>query len=229
MKCPAREIMFRQKSRYLGDKWGGEVLEFLDASAGVVFHKKDKWGKKRLQKMYDKTKDIMSGVFVKYLAMDTTKEFDKDKALEEGNIRDTAETAVYAMARELRYCGFDYFKETERLRYHHKFYDTWHPKSERDMYAVKANWMERTQLVVDVYTLTVLLYAREECGYGAGRLIERHELLVRDFHKFLNFFLNPSRNSAIAAKKMSADRLRIVEDVGITLEELNMMNGREIG
>lgn len=23
MKCPAREIMFQQKSRYLGDKWGG--------------------------------------------------------------------------------------------------------------------------------------------------------------------------------------------------------------
>ena len=69
MKCPAREIMFQQKSRYLGDKWGGEVLEFLDASCGTMFHEKDGWGKIRLQRMYDRTKDIMSGVFVKYLAM----------------------------------------------------------------------------------------------------------------------------------------------------------------
>lgn len=229
MKCPARDIMFEQKSRYLGDKWGGEVLEFLDASSGAIFRHKDGWGKKRLQKMYDKTKDIMSGVFVKYLAMDTTEEFDKEKALAEDSIHDTAETAVYAMARELRYCGFDYFAESERLKYHHKFYDTWHPQNERDMYALKANWMERTQLVVDVYMLTALTYAREECGYGAARLAERHELFVRDFHKFLDYFLDPRQSGAIAARKLSRERQKIIEDVGITLEELNQMNGREIG
>lgn len=229
MKCPAREIMFEKKSRYLGDKWGGEVLEFLDASCGSIFHKKDGWGKKRLQRMYDRTKEIMSGVFVKYLAMDTTREFDREKALEEDRINDTAETAVFAMARELKYCGFDYFAERDRLKYRHKFNDLWHPKDERDMYAVKAGWMDRTQLVVDVYMLTVLIYAREECYYGAERLRDRYERLIRDFHSFLDVFLDPNRNSAIKAHQMSAERQRVLEDLGITLEELNKMNGREIG
>lgn len=228
MKCPAREIMFQQKSRYLGDKWGGEVLEFLDASCGTMFHEKDGWGKIRLQRMYDRTKDIMSGVFVKYLAMDTTREFDKEKALESDTINDTAETAVFAMARELKYCGFDYFAERERMKYRHKFNDLWHPKNERDMYAVKAAWMDRTQLVVDVYVLTVLIFAREHCYYGAERLRERHKLLVRDFHAFLDYFLDPKRSSALMARKMVQERQRVLEDLGITLEELNKMNGREI-
>ena len=228
MKCRAREVMFEKKSRYLGDKWGGEVLEFLDASAGVIFHNKDGWGKKRLQRMYGRTKDIMSNVFVKYLAMDTTQEFDKEKALAEDTINDTAETAVWAMARELKYCGFDYFAEAERLRYHHKFYDTWHPQSDRDMYAVKSAWMDRTQLVVDVYILTALTYARMECGYGEARLRERHELLVRDFHAFLDYFLDPRHSSALAARKMLLERQRVIEGLGITMEELASLNGKEI-
>ena len=229
MKCPAREVMFQQKSRMLGDKWGGEVLEFLDASSGVIFRQKDGWGYKRLMRMYDVTKEIMSGVFVKYLAMDTTREFDKDKALEEDTIRDTAGTAVYAMARELKYCGFDYFAERDRLKYVDRFYDKWHPRDEKDMHAVKANWMERTQLVVDVYMLTVLMYARTECRYGEQRLRERHELMVRDFHLWLDYFLDPVRNSVIMAREMVKARHKVLTGIGIKLEELNALNGKEIG
>ena len=231
MKCMAREVMFQQKSRMLGDKWGKELLEFLEASCGAIFRKKDKWGKIRLQRMYNNTNSIMTGAFVKYLAADTTTEVDREKALAEETIIDSAETAIYAMTRDLRYCGFDYFAERDKLRYHHKFYDKWHPQNERDMYALKAAWLDRSQNVVDVYMLTALIYARTECGYGEQRLRERHELFVKDFHSWLDFFLDPTHNSVAVASRMTDERFAIVEDAGIQTEDLNLMNttGKEIG
>lgn len=227
MKCGIKKVLNERRDAKIASVWGGEVLSFLDASVGAIFREHRGWGKVRLMRMYNLTKEILSESFVKYMAADTTGEIDSTQVLSLDTIHDTAKTAISAMVRDLKECGFDYFLEEKKTPYRDRYNDTWHPKNEREIHEIKKGWVDRTQLVINVYMLTALKYARDECEYGAKRLTELYRLMKKDLNTFLDAFLDPSLKGYRNATALVKQRQNILIEAGISLTELDIKNGVE--
>lgn len=207
MKCLPKKKMVRDRLNDAYHNVGSAMLSFLDVSTGCVIREYTGHAKKRLQDMFNGTKDQIDGMFDFYGA-------DGD------DTRERAETSLHAMIRTLRFCGFDFVSETKKLPFDDPFSKTWHPQEERSKHENRLNFVNAMELLAQTYHITILTYFREKHHYGAERLSALYKLLRSDYNSMLTEYLRCTSAGDAKVQSMISERQKKIEELGLTLVEV---------
>lgn len=204
MKCRAEEKLAHDRVNKAYKSMGKTVLSFLDASAGCMIHKHYGYGKKRLSYMFKDTMDRLDGLMEHYGSDgDDTKE--------------RADISLYVMIRRFAECGFDFKRETENMPAEDPFTKSWHPANMHSKHKHRVDLLNSMELVVQTYHAMILLWFRENHGYGAYRLLILYRRLRADYNLFVSEYLRCSTSGDANIQRMLSERQKKIEEIGLEL------------
>ena len=189
----------------------------LDAVSGDAFRQLG-WGRKRLQDMFNATEETLFEVIERSAAADTTGDYSID-CDNQRMLLDASVTALWSMRRTLMECGYDFFKEDERLMWSDPYDTKWLPPSLASVHAARLGWCKNTEYMTRPYILTVLLHARSK-GYGAERLGTLHKLIRTKFNEFVQAWLLCTVDADKRCEDTIQKKLEELEAIGVKTMQL---------
>ena len=207
MKCHAEKKLAVDRLNDAYKTVGKTIIAYLDASAGCVINELRGHSKKRLQAMYDITKNTLDGMI----------DFYGDN---NDDTRDRTETSLYAMMRELQECGFNFAEVTQQFPVDDPFLKLWHPERERGKHKRRLDFINDMELIAQTYHITILTYFRREHRYGSLRLYSLYQALREDYNLMLAEYLRCTSAGDMKIQTMIEERQNRLEKIGLTLVEV---------
>lgn len=206
MKCHAEEKLAQQKVNHAYKSMGKTILSFLDVSSACVIHDLCGFGCKRLGSMYRETMDGLDELMEHYGASgDDTKE--------------RTDISLFVMTRRLSECGFDFAEETKNMPPADPFLKSWHPANMHSKHKHRLDFLNSMELVVQTYHAMILLWFRENHGYGAQRLSVLYRSLRADYNEFVSEYLRCNSAGDANIQRMLSERQEKIEKIGLELIE----------
>lgn len=204
MKCRAEEKLAKQKVNNAYKSMGQTILSFLDASSGCRIYDLYGYGKKRLGSMYRETMDRLDELMEHYGA-------------EGDDTKERTDISLFVMTRRLSECGFDFAGETQNLPPSDPFLKSWHPAKMHEKHKHRLDLIKSMELIVQTYHAMILLWFRENHGFGALRLSVLYRTLREDYNLFVSEYLRCNTAGDANIKKMLSERQKKIEEIGLEL------------
>lgn len=194
MKCAADKAYTEARKDALGSEYATLYFEFIDAMVSLELIRQHGWGKKRLQRMYDSESDYVTSWVERYA---TTGGYKKTRRgaerLDEGDcMRDTLQTTIYALDRELERIGFRYELEHTTAN---DFHVGWQSHEKRRATARMVWYADIGGDQSQVYVLALLMYLHEYYGFGAARLTRLFMPVSDALEWYVHRFLRGTRTA----------------------------------
>ena len=211
MKCNGELILSRNRLTEAYHEVGASFLSFLDMSTGCIVYDTYGHAKKRLQRLFNTAKDDLYDLMDRMSGINDT-------------VEDNAETALYKMVGELRYCGFDFWLETKKHIYDDPFDRTWHPQKIVHQHQSRVAFVEAMEMPVQTYYASILSYVREHCGFGEKRLCDLYAALRKDYNLFIGAYLRCDDKGNAEMIRMIATRQDRIVKLGLDLVDIETKN-----
>lgn len=207
MKCHAEKKLATDRLNEVYKAVGKTILSYLDVSSGCVINDFCGHARKRLQAMYNGTKENLDEMIDFYGA-------DGDDS------RERTETSLVAMRRELQQCGFDFISATESLRVDDPFLKFWHTQRERDKHQRRVDFVNDMELLAQAYHASILVWFRREHDYGAFRLLTLYKALREDYNLVIAEYLRCTTAGDMKIETTIQERQDKLTKIGLTLMEV---------
>lgn len=212
MKCNGELILYQNRLTEAYHEVGASFLSFLDMSTGCIVYDTHGHAKKRLQRLFNTAKDDLYDLMERMSGINDT-------------VEDNAENALYKMVRELRYCGFDFWAESEKHAYKDPFEKTWHSQKIIQQHTSRAAFVQAMAMPTQTYYASILMYVRDYCGFGAKRLSELYALFMEDYNRFIAQYLRCTQSGNEEMLRMIAVRQERIVKLGLELIDIDVKNG----
>lgn len=169
MKCAADKAYAEARKDALGSEYATVGFEFIDAMVSRELIRQFGWGKTRLQRMYDSESEYVTSWVERYATTGGYKKTRRgaERLDADDCVRETLQTTIYALDREMKRIGFSYELEHTTAD---DFRVGWqsHEKSRATARMVWYADIGGDQM--RVYLLALLMYLHDYYGFGAARL-----------------------------------------------------------
>ena len=185
-------------------------LRLLDSASACILHDKHKFGKKRLRKFHEavliKIWDAMEYYSSNPKDSDDYRTMASERVaelIERRQNKNSIETTVVAMERDLGYLRYDYNEHEAKWKYAYGWNDWqdrehngWIPAEKSKLQDSRIKYAKNMESTCRVYIMATLLYLNEQYTFGPGRMQEIHWEIGQYLNQFNRCWVNLDDKSA---------------------------------